>query len=49
MVNHGEQYFIKFDHGQPWMTMVDNCRPFWQWSIMVNYGQDNDFIMAFDG
>ena len=41
--------FIRFDHGQPWTTMVDNGQPFWQWSAMVNHGQDNDFIMVFAG
>ena len=45
MVNHG----IRFDHCQPWTTMVDNGQPFWQLSTMVNHGQDNDFIMVFDG
>ena len=33
--------FIRFDHGQPWTTMADQT--------MVNHGQDNDFIMVFDG
>ena len=41
--------FIRFDHGQPRTTMVDNGQAFWQWSTMVNHGQDNDFIMVFDG
>ena len=41
--------FIRFYHGQPWTTMVDNGQPFWQWSTMVNHGQDNDFMMVFDG
>ena len=29
--------------------MVDNGQQFLQWSTMVNHGQDNDFIMVFDG
>ena len=41
--------FIRFDHGQLWTTMVDNGQPFWQRSTMVDHGQDNDFIMVFDG
>ena len=41
--------FIRFDHGQPLTTMVDNGQPFWQWSTIVTHGQDNDFIMVFDG
>ena len=46
MVNHGEQKFYKI---WPWSTMDDHG---WQWSTilaMVNHGQDNDFIMVFDG
>ena len=46
MVNHGEQKFIRFDHGQPWTTMVDNGQPFWQWSTMV---RTMTSIMVFDG
>ena len=37
------------NHGRPWLAMVnhfDNGQP---WSTMVNNGQDNDFIMVFDG
>ena len=29
--------------------MVDNDQPFREWSTMVIHGQDNDFIMVFDG
>ena len=34
------------NHGQPLTTMVDNGEPFF---AMVNHGQDNDFIIVFDG
>ena len=49
MVNHGWIKMIRFDHGQPWTTMVDNGQPFLQWLTLVDHGQGNDFIMVCDG
>ena len=32
MVNHGKQKFIRFDHGQPWLTMVNHFGNGQPWS-----------------
>ena len=49
MVNHGEQKFKRFDHGQPWTTKVDNGQPFGngqRWSAMVRTMTLSWYIMV---